>query len=130
MPCCWCLQQCLLLSGPPFRGALTLASGLLLHFCGAGGAQPHMQQLWRLLRKMCLGVFNSRSGSDSLSGERLAAFALRCFYTNTQNTVSLRNNLCLPSQPPSRHVGPGEARTKQGSRQGAAHTVLPIFGQP
>jgi len=37
-------------------------------------------QLWRLLWKTCLGVFNSRSRSDSLAGERLAAFALVFLY--------------------------------------------------
>lgn len=65
---------------------------------------------------MSLGVFNSRSRSDSPSGERLATFALKCFYINTQNAISLRNKLCLPSWPPSQHAGL-EGRSKGAGRE-------------
>lgn len=30
--------------------------------------------------------------------EKLTAFALKCFYINSQNTISLSNNLGVPSQ--------------------------------
>lgn len=65
---------------------------------------------------MYLGVFNSRSESDSISGERLSAFALKCFYINTQNSISLRNSLFLPSQLLSRHCRAGRSEDEAGQQ--------------
>lgn len=97
-----------------FLMSLTLVSGLPLGFFRAGLT---ICAALEVDPEIVPGCVSQREGVWLLR-ERLTAFALKCFYINTQNTISVSHNLGLPSQLTSQHTG---WLSPKGSREVAEH---------